>query len=77
MGWQPNSGATDCLLASFHNRSSRSLIREAGDSARVCAIQRNRARGRKEGVSTDPVGKATTSTDLAMKTAIRPKGGRI
>jgi hypothetical protein len=58
------------LLASFRDRSSRSLAREADDSARVYAGQGGRARGRKEGVSADPVGKATTATDPAMKTAI-------
>ena len=58
------------LLASFRDQSSRSLAREAGDSARVCADQGGRARDRKEGVSADPVGKATTTTDPTMKTTI-------
>jgi hypothetical protein len=58
------------LLASFGDRSSRSLAREAGDSARIYVGQGGRARGRKEGVSADPVGKATTATDPAIKTTI-------
>jgi hypothetical protein len=43
---------------------------KADDNARVCAGQDGRARGRKEGVSADPVGKATTATGQAMKTVI-------
>jgi hypothetical protein len=65
------------LLASFRDRSSRSLAREADGSARVYTGHGGNARGRKEGVSADLVKKATTVTDPAMKTAIRPKGGRI
>jgi hypothetical protein len=65
------------LLASFHDQSSRSLAREASDSARFCVDQGGRARDRKEGVSADPAGKVTTTMDPSMKTVIRPKGGRI
>jgi hypothetical protein len=50
---------------------------EADGSTRVCAGQGGRVRGRIEGVSTGPVGKATTATDPAMKMVIRPKGRRI
>jgi hypothetical protein len=57
-------------LASLCDRSSRGLTREADDSACFCVGQGGRARGRKEGVSVDLVGKATTTTDLVMKTAI-------
>jgi hypothetical protein len=55
----------------------RSLAREADDSARVCAGHGGRARGKIEGVTADLVGKATTATDLAWKTTIRPKGRQI
>jgi hypothetical protein len=63
------------LRASFPVRSSRSLAREAGGSARVCAGQGSHARDRVEGATADPVGKATA--DPATKTMIRPKGRQI
>jgi hypothetical protein len=63
------------LLASFRDRSSTSLAREDGDSAHVCAGQGGRAHGRKEGVSTDPVGKATTTTDPTRKTRYGQRDG--
>ena len=65
------------LPASSIVQASRSPAREADGSARVCAGQGVRARCRVEGVSVDPAGKATTATNPAMKTAIRPKGWRI
>jgi hypothetical protein len=65
------------LLASSLIRSSRSPAREVGDTVRVCASQGGCAHGRIEGVSTDPAGKATTTTDPTMKTSIGPKGRRI
>jgi hypothetical protein len=52
----------------------RSLAREAGNSAHVCAGHGGRAHSKIEGVTADLVGKATTATDLAWNTAIRPKG---
>jgi hypothetical protein len=63
------------LLASSIVRTSRGPAREADDSARVCAGHGGRARGRIEGITVDPAGKATTATDPA--TAIRLKGQRI
>lgn len=45
--------------------------------ARVCAGQGGDARGRTEGVSANPPGKATAATDSAKETAIRPKGQQI
>jgi hypothetical protein len=65
------------LSASSIIRASTSPAREADGSARVCAGHGVRARGRKDGESVDPAGKATTATNPAMKTAIRPKGWRI
>jgi hypothetical protein len=56
------------LPASSIVRASRSPAREADRSARVCAGHGVRARGRIEGETTDPTGKATTTTDLAGKT---------
>jgi hypothetical protein len=50
---------------------------EAGGSARVYTGHGGRAHGRIEGVTVDPAGKATTATDPAWKTAIRPKGRGI
>jgi hypothetical protein len=39
------------LLTSFHDRSSRSLAREAGDSARICASQGgSRPRQKRRGI---------------------------
>jgi hypothetical protein len=55
------------LLASSINRMSRSPAREADGSARGCAGHGGRACGRMEGVTADPAGKATTSTDLARR----------
>jgi hypothetical protein len=65
------------LSASSIIRASTSPAREADGSARVCAGHGVRARGRKDGESVDPAGKATAATNPAMKTAIRPKGWRI
>jgi hypothetical protein len=65
------------LHASFRIRSSRSSARKAGGSARVCVGQDGHARGRVKGATMDLAGKATTATDSATKTAIRPKGRRI
>ena len=58
------------LPASSIVQASRSPGREADGSARVCVGHGVHARGRKEGVSVNPVGKATTATDPVMKTAI-------
>jgi hypothetical protein len=55
-------------------RASRSPAREADSS--VCAGHGVRTRGRKEGETIDPAGKATTATDPAGKTRSR-KGRRI
>jgi hypothetical protein len=57
-------------LASLCDRSSRGLARETDDNARFCTGQSGHARSRKEGVSVDPVGKATIATYSVMKTAI-------
>lgn len=65
------------LLTSFRVRSLRSPAKEADDSTRVCAGKGGRTRDRVEGVTADPVGKATTATDPAKKTTIRPKGRRL
>jgi hypothetical protein len=65
------------FLASSLVRSLRSPAREANGSARVYAGQGGPACDRVEGVSVDPIGKATTVTDLTTKTTIRPKGRRI
>jgi hypothetical protein len=56
------------LPASSIVRASRSPAREADSSARVCAGHSVRARGRREGETADPAGKATTATDIAEKT---------
>lgn len=65
------------LLASSIVRTSRSLAREAGDSAHDSAGHGGRVRGGIEGITAHPAGKATTATDLARKTAIWPKGRQI
>jgi hypothetical protein len=54
---------------------SRSPAREADSSARVCASHGVRARGRIEGETTDPVGKATTATDPTGKTRSSQRDG--
>jgi hypothetical protein len=56
-------------------RASRSPAREADSSACVCADHGVRARGRKEGETTDPAGKATTATDAARKTRSGQRDG--
>jgi hypothetical protein len=56
------------LPASSIVRASRSPAKEADSNARVCAGHGVSARDRIEGETTDPAGKATTSTDLAGKT---------
>jgi hypothetical protein len=56
------------LRASSIVQTSRSPAREADGNARVCADHGVRARGRIEGKTTDPAGKATTATDPAGKT---------
>jgi hypothetical protein len=72
-----DNNSLEGLLASFHVWSSSSLAREAGGSARVCVGQGGRACDRLKGVTVDLVGKATTATNLTMKTTIRPKGRQI
>jgi hypothetical protein len=61
------------LLASSIVRTSRSPAREADGSARVCVGHGGRARGRIDGVTADPAGKATTATDPAGKTRSRQR----
>jgi hypothetical protein len=63
------------LPASSIVRASRSPAREADSSARVCAGHGVRARDRIEGETTDPVGKATTATDPAVKTRSNQRDG--
>jgi hypothetical protein len=65
------------LLASSIVWTSRSLAREASDSAHVCADNGGRARGRIEWVTADPAWKATSATDPAGKMTIWPKGRHI
>jgi hypothetical protein len=69
-----DSSSLEGFLASFHVRLSRSLATEAGGRARVCTDLVGCTHGRMEVVLVDLVGKVTTATDPAMKTAIRPKG---
>ena len=63
------------LPASSIVRASRSPAREADSSARVCAGHGVRARGRIEGETTDPAGKATAATDPAGKTRSSQRDG--
>jgi hypothetical protein len=63
------------LLASSIVQASRSPAREADDSARVCANHGVRARGRIEGETTDPAGKATAATDPVGKTRSSQRDG--
>jgi hypothetical protein len=65
------------LLASSIVQTSRSPVREAGGTARICAGHGGCARGRIEGVTADPVRKAMATMDLAGKMTIRPKGRQI
>jgi hypothetical protein len=63
------------LPASSIVRASRSPAREAASSARVCASHGVRARGRIEGETADPAGKATAATDPAGKTRSNQRDG--
>jgi hypothetical protein len=63
------------LPASLIVWASRSPAREADSSARVCAGHGVRARGRIEGETTDPAGKATAATDPAGKTRSSQRDG--
>jgi hypothetical protein len=64
------------LPASSIIRASMSPAREADSSAHVCAGHGVRARGRIEGETTDPTGKATAMTDPAGKTRSSQRDGR-
>jgi hypothetical protein len=63
------------LPASSIVRASRSPAREADGSACVCASHGVRARGRIEGETTDPAGKATAATDPVGKTRSSQRDG--
>jgi hypothetical protein len=71
----PTKGHRQTDLPSSIVRASRSPAREADSSAHVCAGHGVRARDKIEGETTDPVGKATTATDLAGKTRSSQRDG--